>query len=48
MELLRDWLPGSGLQLDGRPLSEYYAPDMKMDDEAGAFECDLCIPVTKL
>jgi AraC family transcriptional regulator len=48
MELLRDWLPGSGLQLDGRPLFEYYAPDMKMDDQTGAFECDLCIPVTKL
>jgi AraC family transcriptional regulator len=48
MELLRDWLPGSGLQLDGRPLFEYYAPDMQMDDATGAFECDLCIPVTTL
>jgi AraC family transcriptional regulator len=48
MALLRDWLPGSGLQLDARPLFEYYAPDMTMDHETGAFECDICIPVTKL
>jgi AraC family transcriptional regulator len=48
MALLRDWLPSSGLQLDARPLFEYYAPDMTMDHETGAFECDICIPVTKL
>ena len=48
MALLRDWLPGSGLQLDARPLFEYYAPEMTMDHETGAFECDICIPVRKL
>jgi AraC family transcriptional regulator len=48
MALLRDWLPGSGLQLDARPLFEYYAPDMTMDLKTGAFQCDICIPVTKL
>ena len=48
MALLRDWLPGSGLQLDARPLFEYYAPEMTMDPKTGAFECDICIPVTKL
>ncbi len=48
MRLLRDWLPGSGLQLDARPLFEYYAPEMTMDPETGAFQCDICIPVTKL
>jgi AraC family transcriptional regulator len=48
MALLRDWLPGSGLQLDARPLFEYYGPDMTMDQETGAFECEICIPVTKL
>jgi AraC family transcriptional regulator len=48
MALLRDWLPGSGLQLDARSLFEYYGPDMTMDQETGAFECEICIPVTKL
>jgi AraC family transcriptional regulator len=48
MALLRDWLPGSGLQLDARPLFEYYGPEMTMDQETGAFECEICIPVTKL
>jgi len=48
MALLRDWLPGSGLQLDARPLFEYYAPEMTMDQETGAFQCDICIPVTTL
>jgi len=48
MTLLRDWLPGSGLQLDARPLFEYYAPDMTMDRETGAIECEIYIPVTKL
>jgi AraC family transcriptional regulator len=48
MALLRDWLPGSGLQLDARPLFEYYATGMTMDKETGAFECEICIPVTRL
>jgi AraC family transcriptional regulator len=48
MALLRDWLPSSGLQLDARPLFEYYAPDMTMDQDTGAFQCDICIPVTTL
>jgi AraC family transcriptional regulator len=48
MALLRDWLPGSGLQLDARPLFEYYPRDMTMDQETGAFECEICIPVTSL
>jgi AraC family transcriptional regulator len=48
MALLRDWLPGSGLQLDTRPLFEYYGPEMTMDQQTGAFQCDICIPVSKL
>ena len=48
MALLRDWLPGSGLQLDARPLFEYYGPDMTMDLKTGAFQCDIYVPVTKL
>ena len=48
MALLRDWLPGSGLQLDARPLFEYYSTEMTMNHETGVFECEICIPVTKL
>jgi AraC family transcriptional regulator len=48
MALLRDWLPGSGLQLDARPLFEYYPTDVTMDHETGRFQCEICIPVTKL
>jgi AraC family transcriptional regulator len=48
MALLRDWLPGSGLQLDARPLFEYYGPDMTMDQETGTFQCEINVPVTKL
>ena len=48
MALLRDWLPGSGLQLDARPLFEYYPTDVRMDPKTGVLECDMCIPVTKL
>jgi AraC family transcriptional regulator len=48
MALLRDWLPGSGLQLDARPLFEYYGPDMTMDQETGTFQCEIYVPVTTL
>jgi AraC family transcriptional regulator len=46
--LLRDWLPDSGMQLDGRPFFEYYPTDAAYDPKTGAFECDLCIPVVAL
>ena len=46
--MLRDWLPGSGLQLDARPLFEYYPTDVTMDLKTGVLECEICIPVTKL
>ncbi len=48
MTLVRDWLPGSGLQLDARPRFEYYAPEMAMDQQTGAFQCEICVPVTNL
>jgi AraC family transcriptional regulator len=48
MAVLRDWLPGSGLQLDARPLFEYYPTDVTMDHATGVYECDICIPVLKL
>ena len=46
--LLRDWLPGSGLQLDSRPMFEYYPEDSTYDAETGVFTCEICIPVAPL
>ena len=46
--LLRDWLPSSGLQLDARPCFEYYPKDGSYDAVTGAYECEICIPVTPL
>lgn len=46
--LLRDWLPGSGLQLDARPCFEYYPKGATYDCQTGEFECELCIPVIPL
>lgn len=46
--LLRDWLPASGLQLDGRPCFEYYPKGAAYDCETGQFECEICIPVAPL
>lgn len=47
-ELLREWLPASGMQPDGRPLFEYYPADACHDPETGVFECQLCLPVKPL
>jgi len=46
--LLRDWLPASRLQLDGRPCFEHYPPDADYDAASGAFGCEICIPVAPL
>ena len=46
--LLGGWLPGSGLQLEARPLLEHYPVDSKFDPETGIFDCDICIPVKTL
>jgi AraC family transcriptional regulator len=46
--LLRDWLPGSGMQLDSRPFFEYYPPDGFFDPKTGTFGCDICVPVAPL
>lgn len=46
--LLRDWLPGSGLQLDARPMFEHYPEDATFDPETGVFDCEICIPVAPL
>jgi AraC family transcriptional regulator len=46
--LLRDWLPSSGLQLDSRPMFEYYSSDSSYDPSTGVLECQLCVPVVPL
>jgi AraC family transcriptional regulator len=46
--VLRDWLPPSGMKLDGRPSFEYYPPGSSFDAATGAFDCHICIPVTPL
>lgn len=46
--LLRDWLAGSGMQLDSRPFFEYYPIDATYDRTTGEFESDICIPVAPL
>ena len=46
--LLRDWLPGSGMQLDSRPSFEHYPVDASFDPKTGVFESEICIPVTPL
>jgi AraC family transcriptional regulator len=46
--LLRDWLSGSGMQLDARPFFEHYPVEATYDSKTGEFECEICIPVTPL
>lgn len=46
--MLRQWLPGSGMQLDARPFLEYYPPDATFDPITGVFTCDIAIPVAPL
>ncbi len=46
--LLREWLPASGLQLDGRPAFEYYPRDAACDPQTGALTCEICVPVAPL
>jgi AraC family transcriptional regulator len=47
-ELLREWLPSSGMQLDARPCFEYYPKEAQYDSTTGKLECDICIPVAPL
>jgi AraC family transcriptional regulator len=46
--LMRDWLPGSGMQLDARPCFEFYRPEYGYDPATGAFECDIVVPLKPL
>jgi AraC family transcriptional regulator len=47
-ELLREWLPSSGMQLDARPCFEYYPKEAQYDSTTGTLECDICIPIAPL
>lgn len=46
-ELLRDWLPASGFQADGRPVLEHYPVDARYDPATGRFQCELCVPLAR-
>ena len=46
--LLRDWLPASGYQVDGRPTFERYPSGGSFDPATGRFSCDIVIPVAPL
>lgn len=48
IELLRRWLPSSGMQPDSRPFFEYYPADAYYDAASGTMECQLCVPVRPL
>lgn len=47
-QLMRDWLPDSGYQLDGRPTFEHYWPGAAFDLATGTFECNIVIPLAPL
>lgn len=46
--LMRDWLPASGMQVDGRPFFERYEGSSVQDPATGLFDCTLCMPVKRL
>lgn len=46
--LMRDWLPGSGWQIDGRPTFEHYGPGTRYDAATGVFDCDIVMPLAPL
>jgi AraC family transcriptional regulator len=47
-EIFRDWLPGSGMQIDARPCFERYPAQGAMDPATGLFSCEICVPVKAL
>ncbi|MDK2123930.1 AraC family transcriptional regulator [Parachitinimonas caeni] len=48
MQLMREWLPASGLQCDERPVFERFTPSSGQDPVTGEFCCELCLPVRPL
>jgi AraC family transcriptional regulator len=47
-QLLRQWLPDSGYQMDAKPCFEHYTATSKFDPVTGLFSCDLCVAVVPL
>lgn len=47
-ELLRSWLPNSGMQVDSRPFFERYDLPPAATQFGRTFQCKLCLPVTRL
>ncbi|PXX46822.1 AraC family transcriptional regulator [Undibacterium pigrum] len=48
MELMREYLPASGMQCDDRPCFEQFSANSALDSQTGMFSCSLCIPVNAL
>ncbi len=48
MQFFKDWLPGSGMQIDARPMFEMYRESDRYDLQTRQFSCALCIPVAPL
>lgn len=46
--LFREWLPGSGLQLDARPCFEHYPATARFGRGTDDFSCEICVPVAPL
>jgi AraC family transcriptional regulator len=46
--VLRNWLPSSAMQMDSRPLIEYYPGGSTVDVSTGEFACELWVPVKPL
>ncbi len=47
-QLMRQWLPDSGYQMDAKPVFEHYTATSKFDPVTSVFSCDLCVPVVPL
>jgi AraC family transcriptional regulator len=47
-QILREWLPASGYQLDARTCFEYYPTDGEYDEKTGSFTCELCMPIARI
>jgi AraC family transcriptional regulator len=47
-EVFRDWLPSSAMQMDSRPMIEYYPGGSTVDPVTGVFGCELWVPVKPL
>lgn len=48
MQMLGQWMPGSGWQAGDGPALEVYDKDFVMDEKTGEFTCLLCVPVRPL